>query len=374
MSLVWQNIDAIKIFFSYSHEDSELRDALEKHLNVLKRQGYALTWHDRNISAGKEWAHEIDTHLDTADIVLLLVSSDFMESDYCYEIEMKRALQRHERDETCVIPVLLRPIYWKDAPFNKLQVLPKNGTPVTRWLDRDEAFENITKGILEIIRARSLSKTTVQKEKKLIQDKGEQLLAMRSGIHSLRFMNRQGGQFAFPGQLKDEDLRLLVRKHWFFLVRPALPMLVTLLAFWVTVMLVVFSPALRTLTSFLIESAFFITFLGTTIWFITSTLLHWWFDVYMVTDKRFIYMSGFLQSIRQEHPVAQIQQVGIDIETPWGLLLGFGTVIIYLTRGTFVIKDTLYPKRVKDAIIGLYEELNTKKALDKEKIITDQSD
>src|SRR5437762_3425167 len=177
MSLVWQNTDAIKIFFSYAHEDQELRDELEKHLKVLKRQGHALTWHDRNISAGKEWAREIDTHLNTADIILLLVSSDFMESDYCYESEMKHALQRHERGEADVLPIILRPVYWEDAPFSKFQVLPKNGTPVTHWLDRDEAFENITKGILEVIRARSLNKATVQKNKKLSQDRGEQLLA-----------------------------------------------------------------------------------------------------------------------------------------------------------------------------------------------------
>lgn len=365
MSLVWQNTDAIKIFFSYAHEDQELRDELEKHLNVLKRQGYALAWHDRNISAGKDWSHEIDTHLDTADIILLLVSSDFMESDYCYEIEMMHALQRHERGETCVIPVILRPIYWEDAPFSKLQVLPKNRIPVTRWLDRDEAFENITRGILEVMRARSLGKTTAQQEKNLIQDKGEELLAMRSGVHFFRLW---GGQrrIHFPGQLKDEFVRLVVRRHWFFLLLPALPMVILLLAYLLITLLTVSAPTLiPTHTYFIMKISLFIIFIAAIIFFIIFALLHWLFNIYLVTNKRMLYMSGFLQSTRQEQPVTGIQQVGIDIESFWGLLLGFGTVKIYSTRGTFIIKDSPSPKRVKEYIIGICEESNKKQNLGK---------
>lgn len=136
-----------KVFFSYSHKDEELRDELEKHLSILKRQGVIAGWHDRKIGVGREWADEIDKHLNTADVILLLISADFMASDYCYDIEMKRALERHEAGEARVIPVILRPVDWRGAPFGKLQALPTDAQPVTKWSNRDEAFKNVAQGI-----------------------------------------------------------------------------------------------------------------------------------------------------------------------------------------------------------------------------------
>src|SRR5262245_50373765 len=96
----------IKIFYSYSHKDEGLRNELEKHLSVLKRSGVIAGWHDRKIVRGAEWSSEIDEHLETADIILLLVSSDFIASDYCYEIEMKRAMERHALRTARVIPII----------------------------------------------------------------------------------------------------------------------------------------------------------------------------------------------------------------------------------------------------------------------------
>src|SRR2546423_8779088 len=90
---------SIEIFFCYAREDEELRQDLEKHLRVLQRQGIVDVWHDRKIAPGDEWEHEIDKHLDSADIILLLISSDFMDSDYCYGVEMKRALERQQNGE-----------------------------------------------------------------------------------------------------------------------------------------------------------------------------------------------------------------------------------------------------------------------------------
>src|SRR5215469_6852743 len=98
-----QRVAPLSLFYSYSHEDETLRDQLEKHLRQLQRQGLFSAWHDRKIPAGGEWAHEIDTHLQTASLILLLVSPDFLASDYCYENEMQRALERHERGEARVI-------------------------------------------------------------------------------------------------------------------------------------------------------------------------------------------------------------------------------------------------------------------------------
>lgn len=140
-------ISSIEIFFSYSHEDESLKDQLLKHLSNLKRQGVITVWHDRKIGAGREWAHQIDEHLNKASIILLLVSPDFMSSDYCNDIEVKRALERHEAREACVIPIILRPVDWKGAIFEKLQALPSDSRPVSTWTNSDEAFVNIVEGI-----------------------------------------------------------------------------------------------------------------------------------------------------------------------------------------------------------------------------------
>jgi hypothetical protein len=137
----------IEVFFSYSHKDEELCVELVKHLSILKRQGVIQDWHDRKIGAGKEWEGEIDTHLNTAGIILLLISSDFLASDYCYDKEMNRALERHEAGKARVIPIILRPVDWEGAPFGKLQALPKDAKPVTNWPDHDQAFLNIAQGI-----------------------------------------------------------------------------------------------------------------------------------------------------------------------------------------------------------------------------------
>ena len=140
-------IKPIKLFYSYSHKDEELRNELENHLSILKRQGVISQWHDRKIEAGNNWAAEIDTNLDQADVILLLVSSDFLASDYCYSNEMKRALERHKKAGAAVIPVILRSVDWQDAPFSNLQALPKDAKPVTLWANRDEAYTNIARGI-----------------------------------------------------------------------------------------------------------------------------------------------------------------------------------------------------------------------------------
>jgi hypothetical protein len=151
--------EPISIFFSYSHKDEPFRDQLEIHLSMLKRQGLIKPWNDRMITAGDEWKGQIDENLNAADIVLLLVTANSLASDYCYDIEMKRAMERHEIDEARVIPIILSPVEgWSYSPFAKLKVLPKDGKPVTRWDDRDEAFVNVVQGIREAVL--SLSRLT----------------------------------------------------------------------------------------------------------------------------------------------------------------------------------------------------------------------
>ena len=150
--------NAVKVFFSYSHKDEALRDELAIHLSMMKRQGVIEAWHDREISAGSEWANAINDNLEVADIILLLVSANFLASDYCYDKEMTRAMERHETREARVIPIILKPTDWNGAPFGKLQALPKNAKPVTTWQDQDEAFLNIAQGIRRVVEEIAKSK------------------------------------------------------------------------------------------------------------------------------------------------------------------------------------------------------------------------
>ena len=135
------------LFFSYSHKDEALRDQLEIHLTMLKRQGVISIWHDRRLIAGDPVDQGISKQLEAADIILLLVSPDFLASDYCYSVEMTRALERHAAGEARVVPVILRPCDWQHAPFGKLLASPTDGKAVTKWADPDEAFLDIAKAI-----------------------------------------------------------------------------------------------------------------------------------------------------------------------------------------------------------------------------------
>src|SRR5579864_7606200 len=110
----------IEVFYSYAHQDEQLRTELEKHLSLLHRQGLISAWHHRHILAGTDWTQAIDTHLEQASIILLLVSADFLSSEYCYGIEMQRAIARHQAKQAHVIPILLRPVDWQNAPFAHL--------------------------------------------------------------------------------------------------------------------------------------------------------------------------------------------------------------------------------------------------------------
>jgi tetratricopeptide (TPR) repeat protein len=140
----------VKIFFCYAHEDEQLLNKLKSQLTPLQRQGLIDVWHDRDISAGTDWQQQIKGHLDAAQIILLLVSPDFMSSDYCYSIEMKRALERDERGEARVIPIILRHIYWQGV-LGKLQALPTDARPIKSWSDLDEALYNVTEGIRKVV-------------------------------------------------------------------------------------------------------------------------------------------------------------------------------------------------------------------------------
>jgi len=139
------------LFFSYSHKDEELRNRLDVALRMLQRQGLIETWHDRRILAGDEIDPSIDANLEAADIVLLLVSPDFIASDYCYDREMERAMERHRSGKARVIPVILRPCDWHQAPFGKLMATPPDGKPIRSFADLDEAFQAVSADIRRAI-------------------------------------------------------------------------------------------------------------------------------------------------------------------------------------------------------------------------------
>jgi len=175
-----QSSQSVEVFVSYSHKDETLRKKLEAHLRTLSGEGIISLWHDRNITPGKDWANEIDSNLNTAHIILLLVSANFFDSNYCYGIELRRALERHEAGVARVIPIIIKPVDWQNAPFAKLNALPKDGKAVTTWRNRDEAFVDVARGIREA--AREL--TTNSKPKLEYRKEVEELVRSDKGAIS----------------------------------------------------------------------------------------------------------------------------------------------------------------------------------------------
>ncbi len=209
---------ALDVFFSYSHRDESLRDELEKHLALLEREGTIRTWHDRRIGAVEEWKGELDRHLEPADLILLLISPDFIASDYCFDVEMKRALERHEAGEARVIPVNLRPSDWETTRFADLQALPRDGKPVTSWTDQDAAFVDVAKGIRALLaplypddETRELSETLelAYQRKAELAGQGQDTTQVTSEILELRRSLREGAQLKAGDFLADGRFKLL---------------------------------------------------------------------------------------------------------------------------------------------------------------------
>ncbi|RCJ20092.1 hypothetical protein A6S26_05070 [Nostoc sp. ATCC 43529] len=189
---------SLKVFCSYSHIDEPLRDELDKHLSPFIQSGIISNWHDRKILPGEEWDDEIKKNLKTADIILLLISSDFLASRYCWEVEVNTAIERHKAREACVIPIILRSVYWKYPPLTlaQIQALPKNATPVisNSWHNRDEAFTNVVEGIWnaaeKLIEARK-QQLKEQEENEKLQKLAEQEETPKLELQQAEEANRQ---------------------------------------------------------------------------------------------------------------------------------------------------------------------------------------
>lgn len=142
---------SLKVFLSYAHEDKAMKNQLNKFLVSLIRSGKIKVWQDRECIPGQEWDETIKTELATADIVLLLISADFNASDYIWEKELAISMERHEKGEARVIPIILRSCDYTDMPYSKLQALPTDAKPVTEFSDPDIAYTEIAKGIRRVI-------------------------------------------------------------------------------------------------------------------------------------------------------------------------------------------------------------------------------
>ena len=148
---VWAPAEAPRVFLSYSRKDEFLRNELERHLQMLQRRGLIQLWHDRLVAVGSTWKSQIDENLERADVIVLLLSADFLASHYCCEIEMTRALERHAARQARVIPGIVRECAWHETPLGKLQALPTDGKAVTTWPERDSAWRNVAGGIEKVL-------------------------------------------------------------------------------------------------------------------------------------------------------------------------------------------------------------------------------
>jgi hypothetical protein len=157
-------VSPIDVFISYSHKDDDLRAELEKHLIILKRQREIADWSDRNIEAGSEGKEHRDK-LESSPVILLLISVDFLASDDCYDVEMQRAIERHDAGTARVIPIILRPCDWQYSPFSKLQVLPQEGKAVTSWKNQDSAFLDVVQGIRQAVKSLPSIESKAKKER-----------------------------------------------------------------------------------------------------------------------------------------------------------------------------------------------------------------
>jgi len=142
----------VKLFFSYSHKDEDLRNELEIHLAPLKNEGLISSWHDRRITAGRDLDQDISFELESSQVILLLISAHFLASKYCYEKEMARALERDKEGSAVVIPVILHPCDWQHSPFRHLRVTPTDGTPVSKYTNLQEAFAVVARDIRDAIK------------------------------------------------------------------------------------------------------------------------------------------------------------------------------------------------------------------------------
>lgn len=150
----------IKLFISYSSRDKTYRESLKGHLSSMERTSEIEIWSDGEILPGAEWDQEIRSNLESADIIVLLISSDFIASDYCSSVEVELAMEKHEKGDSIVLPVIVRACDWQNGlPFSKLQALPERANPIKKWDDQDEAWDSVVTGIKDAVESLKAKKS-----------------------------------------------------------------------------------------------------------------------------------------------------------------------------------------------------------------------
>ena len=143
--------EPLEVLCCYAREDREMMMQLKKYLTPLEKLGQITIWSDIDVNAGEAWDQELQQHLESADIILLLLSPDFLAADYCYSAEMQRIMQRHAQGSATVIPIVLRVVHLTGMPFANLQRLPRAGRPINKWPDRDDVFHDILGELNQVI-------------------------------------------------------------------------------------------------------------------------------------------------------------------------------------------------------------------------------
>ena len=152
----------MKVFISYSHKDEAALGRLHTHLAVLDREGRIDEWFDREILAGGEIDAEVAERLETSGLFLLLVSPDFLASDYCVEREMERALERHRSGEARVVPIIVEPCDWTSTPLRKLKALPRDGEPVSNWPNENNAYLDVVQELRRVLETQGMQRSAGQ--------------------------------------------------------------------------------------------------------------------------------------------------------------------------------------------------------------------
>lgn len=196
------NQNSLRLFMSYAHKDDEIRKELTAHLSPLRHQGLIVEWNDRLISPGSDWEKEISVNLERSDLVILLISADFLNSNYCMGVEMKRALSLHTSGLNRVVPVIARPSLWQNMPFSKLQVLPREGLPITKWSDRDSAYLSVVEGI-ELAAQELLANS-----KNLVNEWLSSLLLRRKVVRFVQTFLRNKGIYEGPVDGEPANIKL----------------------------------------------------------------------------------------------------------------------------------------------------------------------
>lgn len=191
-----------RLFISYSHKDDALRAELDKHLALLRREGAIELWSDHRILPGSEFDKEISQALEAAEIILLLVSADFLASDYCFGIEMRRALERHNSGDAVVVPIILRACDWQHSPFKHLNALPSGGSEIAKWASPDDAFLNVVQGLRKLLAARQASaNASASSSDRTLADRK---VGGPSEVNSVRPGASRSSNLALPTEFSDE--------------------------------------------------------------------------------------------------------------------------------------------------------------------------